>query len=65
MIQIFALWLGLEEIALDDMFIKKPLTDITTQHYPVQAGKTGPEETMHSHAENGGESPLLGVGSIH
>ena len=54
LVQIFALSLGLEETALDNIF-NAPLTDITMQHYPVQPGKTDPEELLYAHADYGGE----------
>lgn len=50
LVQIFALALGLEETALDKMFVA-PLTDITIQHYPHIPDVKGEINILHAHAD--------------
>ncbi|KAL6242317.1 hypothetical protein RBB50_010865 [Rhinocladiella similis] len=58
LIQIFALALGLDQIALDQYF-RKPLADITAQYYPAQAPDSNPVELLFPHADFGVITLLL------
>lgn len=51
LLQIFALALGLEETALDEIF-RQPLTDITMQYYPIQSPSE--QSSISPHADYGG-----------
>lgn len=51
--EIFALALGLEESAFDDLF-RYPLCDLTLQYYPVQ--DPNEQSPIAPHADYGGES---------